>query len=217
MKRIFQYVFTLLCTVSSLGGCNAMESLVIPDENREIGIVVMDQLGPYATIKDGIRAVSDTGRRVFTHAELNATNGAVSSYSDTTIPHWVRVTWRTDITNNNYWTSGRVIGDYTVQVRDRIPDEVIKYVVAARDRALVLHFRVKNDAVLLAWDVQQRIPKGYGRWGWDYVMHGGDFKDPKLFNGKVVEAGWEKPQKYSSHGASGGGDSTHSDHDAKLK
>jgi len=151
---------------------------------------------------------------MFAHAALNPRNGAISSYGGSSIPRFVRVIWRTDITHNNYWTSGRIIGDYTVPVRDRIPPEIINYVAAAPRRALVLRFRIKDDSVLLAWDVQQPTPTGYG--GWDYVMHGGDFLDPEVFNGKVVSPGWEKPQRYTSHGSSVDG-STHSEHGAKLK
>lgn len=194
-----------------------MESVVSGVDNQEIGIVVMDRLAPGASTKEGIQAISDSGHHLFGHSHLNSSNGAVSSYGGRSIPRWVRVTWRrgvTDFLGDRYgrYTTGTVVGDYTVLIQERIPQEVIKYVTAAPRRALVLRFRVKDDAVLLAWDVQQDTPTGYG---WDYVMHGGDFKDPKLFNGKVVEAGWERPQ-FNSHGSSGNG-STHVDHGARLK
>ncbi len=46
--------------------------------------------------------------------------------------------------------------------------------------------------MLLAWDVQASIPNGQG---WNDSMHGGDFLDPKLYNGQVIDPGWERLQR----------------------
>lgn len=165
-------------------------------ELRGMGMVVMYALAPGASEKKGVNAITDAGNRLFGPATLNSKNGGKNSVggSKMSFPRWVRVTWREGPGiemdwKNGGWKGGRVIGDYTVEVLRRIPDEVFAYASAAHGRAIVLRFRLKDDGVLLAWDVQESSPNGQG---WLYTMHGGDFLDPTIYNGKVIDPGWQK-------------------------
>ena len=47
-------VFALMFAIQSVGGCSPMEKLARVS-SQDIGIVVMDQLAPGSSIKDGIQ------------------------------------------------------------------------------------------------------------------------------------------------------------------
>ena len=52
-----------------------------------------------------------------------------------------------------------------------------------------LKIRLADNAVLIGWDVEERIQTQYGI-GLEYRMPGGDFQEAKIFNGAVVRKGW---------------------------
>ncbi|MBJ7312025.1 hypothetical protein H7U20_17735, partial [Rugamonas sp. CCM 8940] len=107
-------------------------------------------------------------------------------------------TWR-EGSNIRYehgvFSGGTIVGDYKVEVLSRIPDEVFRYANSAPGRGIRLSFRIKDDGVLLAWDVQENLP---GASGFLYAMHGGDFpcetspyqSHPNCTNGPLKEAPW---------------------------
>lgn len=139
-----------------------------------MGAVLKYELAPGAADKEGVRAVSDTGSELFGPAILGANNNGVSAFGCGTrmaFPRRVHVTWRKDTTSGQYWTTGTVVGDYTVYVRSRIPDAVFEYAAATPGRAVVLSFRLQDHGVQFAWEVQERYPQG----GFFYTNHGGDF------------------------------------------
>jgi len=172
-----------------LPGCTpAVKSMLRRDEYTPMVVVVA--LGAGARIQFDVRALTLTGQHVFMSASMNERNTMTMAGSITTIPDAVRVRWRAAPAPGQHWTTGAEEGDYTIAVRSRIPRDVLDYVAAKGGRALVLRFRLKDDAVLLAWDVQER-----GQYGLSWTMHGGDFKDPRIFGGKVVEPGWENPRR----------------------
>jgi hypothetical protein len=88
----------------------------------------------------------------------------------------VRVTWRKETAPGERWTTGKVIGDYTVPVLERIPPEVFQLIRAASNRALRLRFRLQDDGMLFAWAVQQADETTY----YD-IKRGGDFTDSKMY------------------------------------
>ncbi len=146
---------------------------------------------PAMAKKVGVEGITDAGNVIIASASLERNAKSVSSYgggSKMTFPRWVRVTWREGVARGQYWTTGTVVGDHTVKVLERIPADVFSYVNAKAGRAIVLHFRIKDDCVLLAWDVRDSTANGIE---WVYLMHGGDFLDPKRFNGKIIDPGWE--------------------------
>ena len=158
---------------------------------RNVPVVINYNLAPGALPKADVIAMNQAGNRVFATAmvEQRGVLGSWSSGGSNEFPNWVRVTWREIISSEPHLVTGRIIGDYTVSVRDRIPSDVMTYIAAEQGRSLVLRFRLKDDGVLLAWDVQENSVRGYA---YVYGMHGGDFLDPKFDNGKLTDPGWEK-------------------------
>lgn len=65
--------------------------------------------------------------------------------------------------------AGKVLGDYTIPVASRIPDEVVRE-IRKNGGGLRLKFRLKPDGVLFGWDIE-RFAGGLPR----HSMPGGDF------------------------------------------
>ena len=192
-----------------LAGCAGAMGL-----NPSYGAVVVYQAVPGSTTKYGVNALSDTGRRLFGPAELRAPSrlgggGGTSAYGGMGLPKWVRVTWREPIYGQQTATTGKafetldfgkVLGDYKVDVASRLPPEVLKYASEKSGRAIRLIFRIKDDGVLLGWDVQEAPPRGGG--GWVRSLHGGDFPcdpmtpyetQPSCTSGYLKDAPWYYP------------------------
>jgi hypothetical protein len=168
------------------------------------GVVVQYGGDVGISTKWGIMAVSNTGQRLFAPAKLGAAKtvggfDGVSSYGGAGVPQRVRVTWRDDTTPGQYWTTGTVIGDHKIEVASRIPAATLKHASEGRGRALRLIFRVKDDGVALAWNVEETVRYDSGtssRW---YSFHGGDFAcDPdrsvRCTAGRPEDAPWFDPK-----------------------
>ncbi|MGH8806979.1 MAG: hypothetical protein ACREX0_03755, partial [Noviherbaspirillum sp.] len=78
------------------------------------------------------------------------------------------------------YTTGKVVGDYTVPVLERIPPDAYHLIKAAPGRLLRLSFRIKDDGVLFGWAVQQE-----GKTTFCDIKRGGDFVDSKMY--RLVE------------------------------
>ena len=182
-----------------------------PQTARELrgrGMIIDSGLAKDATPKYGINAISDTGNIIFSSGSYLPNTRDVSSIgggSKMSFPRWVRVTWREDPGidyKHGVFVGGTIIGDYTIEVLSRIPEEVFAYAGAARGRVIVTRFRIKDDGVLLAWDVQETVthpPSGGNGWVWS--MHGGDFpcetspnqSHPSCTEGRLEDAPWYNP------------------------
>ncbi|OIQ95703.1 hypothetical protein GALL_222780 [mine drainage metagenome] len=121
---------------------------------RGIGLVIVHELAQGAANKEGIQGITETGAQLFASSILNPRNKDTGTYSGATIPRWVRVTWREGTTPGERWTTGKVVGDYTVQVLSRIPREAFDLARAGRKRFLVLTFRIRDDGVDFGWMVR---------------------------------------------------------------
>ncbi len=80
----------------------------------------------------------------------------------TRVPLTVRAQWREHPKaiwgkSGGIEFEGRVIGDYTIPVAQRIPDEVL-HDIRAHGGDLRLKFRLKPDGVLLGWDIERGVP-----------------------------------------------------------
>ncbi|GEM_PF-6014483 len=183
-----QMLITLGTSLASLTGCaNARDAESMLDRSKTPFVVQYD-LAPGAAEKSGLQAVTDTGARIFASSTLDERNGGLSSFGGTVrFPRWVQVTWREGVTPGLYWTTGTVVGSYRVEVLSRIPAELFSQAQAAPNRAIKLHFRVKDDGVLLAWSIEEHVKNGFVEF-----LHDGDFKKPKFDNGKLVDPGWQK-------------------------
>jgi len=172
--------------LSSLGACGNSRAWLFTDERSRTPFVVEYLLYGGALPKSGLQAITDKGIEIFGAAELNRRNRGILSFGGSIpFPKWVQVTWRKDVTPGQYWTTGTVIGDYRVEVRSRIPEELFTQASAAPGRVIKLHFLMKDDGVLLAWSIQERKP-GYAM---QELFYGGDFRRPDG-DGKVLSVGW---------------------------
>jgi hypothetical protein len=200
----------LITVLSGLVGCAQTGKKPRTDrELRGMGMVIDSSLAKGAVQKEAVEAISDAGNQIFMFHVLTPTGGSESSFgggSQMSFPRWIHVTWRNgpgldyDF-NNGRFVGGTIIGDYKIEVLSRIPDEVFRYVAAARGRVIVLRFRIKDDGVLLAWDVQETVVHPSGGRGFVFSMHGGDFPcetspyqpQPDCTSGRLEDAPWYNP------------------------
>ena len=113
------------------------------------------------------------------------------------------MTWRTDAKVGETFTTGRVIGDYLVEVDRLVPEEVIRYANAGPGRALRLLFRIKDDGVLFGWDVEEAVYHPGGGSGLKNSMRGGEVPcnerprpanaQPYCTEGPLENASWFNP------------------------
>ena len=183
-----------------------------PQTDRELrgrGMVVVEDLEKDASPKEGLNAITDAGNGLFSEGQLTKNMRGTLSFgggSNMSFPRWVHVTWRQgpgvdmDFKHGGF-VGGTIIGDYKVEVLSRIPEEIFRYVGAGRGRAIVLRFRIKDDGVLLAWDVKELVVHPSGGSGLVYSLHGGDFpcesspyqRYPNCTEGRLEDASWYDP------------------------
>jgi hypothetical protein len=82
---------------------------------------------------------------------------------------------------------GIIIGDYTVPVAKRIPNALLDDLRQNRRGNLRIKIRLKDDGVLIGWDIER---EGKGKYTFDYDMAGGDFREARIYNGKVERNSW---------------------------
>jgi hypothetical protein len=205
MKKAF--LALMVVAAVSIGGCVSALGM-----RPSYGVVVVYQAVPGSETKHGIDAVSDEGKRLFGPSQLTAPKipqhgGGTSGYGGMGVPKWVEVSWRTgdfiqryDPATKSAWTGGTVVARHRIEVASRIPPEVLKYASEGKGRAIRLIFRIKDDGVLLGWDVQEAPPRGGG--GWVRSLHGGDFPcdpmtpyetQPTCTSGYLKDAPWYHP------------------------
>lgn len=101
-------------------------------------------------------------------------NRSILALPTTIIPEKVRVMWRDNSIalgspNGGITYGGKILGDYTILIASRIPDEVLQE-IRKNGGGLRLKFRLKPDGVLFGWDIE-RFSGGLPR----HTMPGGDF------------------------------------------
>lgn len=176
MKR--RTILVLALSALALFACASPSKPQTDRERRNWGFVVHYKLTFGAETKRGVEGRTDSELYIFGKGTLNARNGGTNAYGGSryqSFPKWVRVTWRQGdfVLGNNGWKGGTIVGDYTVPVLERIPEEVFAYVRAQRGRVIRLKFSIHDEGVLFGWDVQDR---GKDRKGpIRHVMAGGDW------------------------------------------
>jgi hypothetical protein len=94
------------------------------------------------------------------------------------VPLIVHVVWRKGAGWNRIkevWNEGVIVGDYTIPVAERIPDETLND-IRTRGGGLRLKFRLKPDGVLFGWDIERAAPLGDVS---IFEMPGGDFLETR--------------------------------------
>ena len=141
----------------------------------------------------GVNILNQDGGVIYASATVSIFNQSRYSYSsDFGMPKTIRVVWRDrpeprpadSKLPSRLFVGGTVLGDYTVPVASRVPDEVLDAVRARRGQ-LRLKIRIHPDGPLVGWDVL-RVESG--RFETDFA--GGDFREARLRDGQVVRKGW---------------------------
>lgn len=174
---------TLAVSIPFLGGCT-LKKKGKPQTDEELkGMGYIVTVDP-TEVSENVRSVvgiTDAGNRIITTGFGRA--GSLSSYGGGTrmsFPRWVRVTYRELYKpeelgpRDDPWTTGKMVGDYHVEILSRIPEDVFEYASSKTGRAIRLKFRIKDDGVQFGWDVQEM---DLVRKSLDYAMAGGDFLD----------------------------------------
>lgn len=190
MKPITRYIlsFSLWSWLLFFSGCARVLADPAGLDRSRTPFVVAHSLAPDASPKTGVQAITNTGAQIFANAILDHQTSGHSGFGGTvSFPTSVRVTWREGVTSGLYWTTGTVVGDYTVDVRNRIPAKFFEMAKAAPKRVVKLQFRIKDDKVLFAWCVQETRGTYYVD-----ILHDGDFKKPTIVDGVVTDPGWER-------------------------
>lgn len=142
-----------------------------------IGLILVVDAVPSAEMK-GVVFYNDKGTRVYSSSVVAKRNRSIMALSSARVPLTLRAVWREP--SKPVWGQhggidyeGPIIGDYTIPVAERIPDEVLRD-IRARGGALRLKFRLKPDGVLFGWDIE-RPGGGISR----FDMPGGDFLETR--------------------------------------
>lgn len=144
---------------------------------RGVGIVLVVDAVPKAEMA-GVVFYDDWEQRIYASSIVAKRNRSVMALGGTRIPVTVRALWRDR--PKPVWGrhgaidyEGAIIGDHTIPVAERIPDEVLRD-IRAKGGALRLKFRLKPDGVLFGWDIE-RPGGGISR----FDMPGGDFLETR--------------------------------------
>lgn len=144
---------------------------------RGIGIVLVVDAVPSAQM-EGVVFYNNTGIEFYASSMVSKRNRAILALGGTYVPVTARVIWRDNPKairgeNGGIDYEGTIIGDYTIPVAERIPNEVLSN-IRSHGGALRLKFRLKPDGVLFGWDIE-RPGGGISK----FNMPGGDFLETK--------------------------------------
>lgn len=142
-----------------------------------IGLVLVVDAVPDAEMR-GVKFYNEAGREIYGKAVQTKRNRSIMALGFGRVPGSVRIIWRENPTtvwgkSGGIDYEGTIIGDYTVDVTQRIPDEVLTE-IRAHGGSLRLKFRLKPDGVLFGWDIE--LPGGTIS---SFAMPGGDFLDTR--------------------------------------
>jgi hypothetical protein len=143
------------------------------DRFKGIGCVLVIDAIPGAEM-EGVAFYDDTGMKFYSKSLVSKRTREILALGGSRVPVTVRAIWRRDavaVLGGPYGLDyeGTIIGDHTISVAERIPQQVIDD-IRARGGALRLKFRLKPDGVLFGWDIE-RDGGGFSR----FDLPGGDF------------------------------------------
>lgn len=125
---------------------------------------------------EGVMLYDERMQRIYSSAIVAKRNREIMALGGARVPVTIRAVWRKggryDYSHAT-WSGGTILGDHTLPVAARIPDEVLRD-IRAKGGALRLKFRLKPDGVLFGWDIE-RPGGGLSR----FDMPGGDFLETR--------------------------------------
>jgi len=146
---------------------------------RGIGVVLVCDAIAGIELK-GVEFYDDRQAIIYASSTQSKKGRAILALGGARVPLTVRVVWHDSSKivgrkeNPNLDTyDGNIIGDYTLPIASRIPDEVLQE-IRSHGGALRLKFRLKTDGVLFGWDIERHIGGAFAP-----LMPGGDFLEMK--------------------------------------
>jgi hypothetical protein len=144
---------------------------------RGISLTLVVDAVPGAEM-EGVIFYEDRGWIIYAKSLVARRTREIMGLGSPRIPLTVRVIWRDKPTPvwgrlGGIEYEGTIIGDYTISVAERIPDEVLSD-IRAHGGGLRLKFRLKPDGVLFGWDIERPdfdVSK--------FDMPGGDFLETR--------------------------------------
>lgn len=150
------------------------------------GELLIDAFGK----KFGVNVFDERGHLFYARAAVSAYNSSRHAYlSGFGAPVTLRVEWRDReegiVIKDVIYESGNIVGNYTVPVASRIPDELLDE-LRKNGGVFKLKIRIHDEGPLIGWDVQRDS---------QFLNTGGDFKENRLIwvkKGLGYEQVWEK-------------------------
>lgn len=142
-----------------------------------IGLVLVVDAVPGAEM-EGVVIYDDLGYKIYSSAVVSRKVRGIIALNRSYMPLTVRAVWGKDRhydLSHASWYGGTILGDYTIPVAERIPDEVLND-IRAHGGGLRLKFRLKADGVLFGWDIERPAPLGDVS---IFEMPGGDFLETR--------------------------------------
>lgn len=150
----------------------------------------------------GVEFFPQHAARVFYASSAQSLRNQTKMILSQPVPERARILWRDSdkfAPDGRAVYAGNILGDETIEVGSRIPQELIDDLERDPRGNLRLKFRMSKDGTLFGWDIQRR--PGYdpnlrdpqGRDIHFPAVHsfaGGDFREAEIVNGKVVRKGW---------------------------
>jgi hypothetical protein len=159
------------------------------------GQLVVDGFGE----RDCVVMYDDLGEVFFNHGRVSVANQRIDDQGVFRIPATLRVVWRAlddpDCVmdgDTGIFKGGTLVGNYTVPVASRIPDELLNEIRTNRGK-FRLKIRIADDGPLIGWDIESRPdydPNKKHLYNPPYHrMVGGDFKEKSLIYFKQTPKG----------------------------
>jgi hypothetical protein len=158
-RRLLQY----LAAGPWLVGCGILGEAMDATQRRfkGIGLIMVVDAVPGAEMRE-VEFYDDKGQRVYASSLVARRNREVLSFGSVRAPLTIRAVWREGAgwdAVRKVWNEGRVVGDYTIPVAERIPEDVLAD-IRAKGGGLRLKFRLKPDGVLFGWDIERKADLG---------------------------------------------------------
>ncbi len=208
------------CSPKAESSARADDRVLTPEEQKwkhkfrgiRGGQLVVDAFGR----KRGVTIFSENGQRFFSSSSLGSGGATTHAYgAEFGVPISLRATWRKEVESGTpeereknairptgpwgEYGGGIVVGDVTVPVAERIPDDILDHLRSGGGGGFRLKLRLADDTLLVGWDIESR--PGYNPNNRDengnpyyvppvYSMVGGDFDCALRQNHRLVHKGW---------------------------
>ena len=205
------------CSPKAESSARADDRVLTPEEQKwkhkfrgiRGGQLVVDAFGE----KRGVNFFNEKEQVFFASSSLGSGARTYSYGAEFGVPITLRATWRKEVESgtpeereknaiaprNRVYFGGILVGDVTVPVAERIPDDILDYLRSHGGGGFRLKLRLADDTLLVGWDIESR--PGYNPRRPEiyvdpvYSMVGGDFREAYIFGGKVIEKGWHIDKK----------------------